>query len=96
MKKAKRARTIFEDFSTTALLADWTLVTPKTTGHSVVVVPTRRPRMKWQNRVAREIGRNGLCRRRMNLHHFVGVGEDRLYDGISEVSGRSGRAIAKL
>ena len=63
---------------------DWTLVTPKTTRHSVVVVPARRAGMKWQNRVAREIGRNGLCRRRMNLHHFVGVGEDRFRDSVGE------------
>ena len=61
------------------------MVTFDPTRHSVVVVPTRRPSMKRQDRVAREIGGNGLCRRRMNLHHCVGVGEDRLDDGISEI-----------
>ena len=63
---------------------DWTLVTPKTARHSIVAIPTRRSSVERQNGVAREIGRNGLCRCGMNLHHFVGAGEDRLDDGISE------------
>ena len=71
-------------------------VTPKTAGDSIVVVPTRRSSVERQDRVAREIGGNGLCRCRMNLHHLVGVGEDRLDDGVSETLRQIGRATAKL
>ena len=54
------------------------------------------PAVERQDRVAREIGGNGLCRCRMDLHHFVEVGEDRLDDGISETLRQIGRATAKL
>src|SRR5207344_2454139 len=59
-------------------------VTPKTAGDSVVVVPTRRSSVERQDRVAREIGGNGLCRCRMNLHHFIEIIKNRLKDSISE------------
>ena len=61
-------------------------VTPKTASDSVVVVPTRRSTMERQDRVACEIGGNGLCRCRMDLHHFVEVSKNRLKDSISENS----------
>ena len=40
--------------------------------------------MERQDRIAREIRRNGLCRCGMNVHHLIVIVKDRIDDGVSE------------
>ena len=60
-------------------------IAPHDPGRGLVVVPARRSVVERQDRVAREVGRNGLGCRRMDLHHLVVMVEDRFEDRIDEV-----------
>ena len=55
------------------------------TGGGVVVVPARRPAVKWQDVVACEVPRDSIRGGIVDLHHLIGVSEHSVCDSVDKV-----------